>query len=160
MENVKTAPVREPAEPVHSSSTPTTVAPNEGAKRTKKRNERRRKSKKLAYLKGKGLLPANANNTDYQGFLEGNEAGETTINEAVEQPQKEDVGHSIEFEAKRQALLASIASGGVDVNPTLKEEDMEPELQKREGRAHAGDDMGVEAPNAATINPISRSCKS
>lgn len=153
MENVKTAPVKEPAEPVHSSSIPTTVAPNEGAKRTKKRNERRRKSKKLAYLKGKGLLPANANNTDYQGFLEGNQAGETTINEAVEQPQKEDVGHSIEFEAKRQALLASIASGGVDVNPTLKEEDMEPELQKREGRAHAGDDMGVEAPNAATIQP-------
>ena len=153
MENVKIASVKETAEPVHSSSPPTTVAPNEGAKRTKKRNERRRKSNKLAYLKGKGLLPANANNTDYQGFLEGNQVGETTANEAVEQPQKEDVGHSVEFEAKRQALLASITSGDIDANPALKEEDVEPELPKREGRAHAGDDMDVEAPNSATIQP-------
>ena len=151
MGNVKTALVQGLPEPAPSSSPSRPVAPGEGAKRTKKRNERRRKSHRLAYLKRKGILPTDANTADYQRFLGSNQIGETSIDEAMRQVHKEDVenmGDSVEFEKRRQALLASIASGGVDVSPGRSQEVMGPDLPQPDGQARFNDDMEAPPPIA------------
>ena len=151
MGNVKKTLVHEIAEPAPSSSPSRPVAPSEGAKRTKRRNERRRRSNRLAYLKGKGILPTNANTADYQRYLATNQIRETSIDEAVEQMHKEDVedmGDSVEFEMRRQALLASIASGGVDVSSGRSQEIMEPDLPQPDGQARLNDDMEAPPPIA------------
>ena len=93
----------------------------------------------MARLKGKGLLPSNANKADYKEFLESNGAVEFCKNETVEQPQEEDIGHGVDFEAKRQALLASIASGGIDISPAPNQKHTEPELTQTDGQIHIDD---------------------
>ena len=110
------------------------------------RNQRRRESKKLAYLKGKGLLPADATRAEAAKLLEGNQH-ETDKLEATEQQQAQNSKGSIEFEARRQALLVSIASGGIDVTTAKNEEGTAPEVTQTMGHAQGEEDaMKSEAP--------------
>ena len=112
----KMAPNKTP--PVVAASAPTSTPPGNRCKVTRARNKRRKESKKLKFLKSKGILLAAATKSDLRKFEEG-----TT------QSQREEMiaisGIRPTFEAKRQALLTSIAAGGVDIglNPSLQRKD-------------------------------------
>ena len=104
--------------PVVAASAPTPTLPGNRCKVTRARNKRRKESKKLKFLKSKGILLAAATKSDLRKFEEG-----TT------QSQREEMiaagGILPAFEAKRQALLTSIAAGGVDIglDPSLQRKD-------------------------------------
>ncbi|KAH0027971.1 hypothetical protein KCU78_g3791, partial [Aureobasidium melanogenum] len=147
--------------------------PSDGKQRTRARNRRRRDAKKLAWLKSKGHLPANATRQDLKKWREENdenrvsasasdsddessssesssssdsdsesesesesetEQTETTAPPVVKKPvpmvprqlkvkpkAKKPLteSNSEEFNQKREALLAALQSGGVDVNNDL-----------------------------------------
>ena len=90
--------------------------PGQGLQKTSKRNERRRVSKKIESLKRLGLLPPNASRQDYSTWLEceGN-AKEHDTNTQAEEPKLHVVDVAENIEAKKQILLDSIASGGIEV---------------------------------------------
>lgn len=90
-------------------SAQTTTLPGNGKKQTRSRNKRRKESKRLSFIKSKGLLPAAATKADLHKFEK-----ETT---QVESQQMIAVGGvRAAFETKRQDLLTSIAAGGIDVS--------------------------------------------
>ncbi|CAD0100894.1 unnamed protein product [Aureobasidium mustum] len=146
------------------------AAPSDGKQRTRARNRRRRDAKKLAWLKSKGHLPANAARQDLKKWREENEERrvsaspsdpddessssessssssdsdseseseseqtETAAPPAVKKPvpmiprqlkvkpkAKKPLTEptSEEFNQKREALLAALQSGGIDVNNDL-----------------------------------------
>ena len=59
-----------------SRSESKTVAPGQGSKQTKKRNERRRFATKLANLKAKGILPGGATVHDYKEWIDDSKRSE------------------------------------------------------------------------------------
>ena len=95
---------------------PKSKRPGNKNKQTRSRNKRRRESKKLSFIKSKGILPATASKSDLRKFEE-----ETT--ESERQKMITVGGLSAAFEARRQELLTSIAAGGVDIgqDPRLQE---------------------------------------
>ncbi len=123
------------------------VPPGEGAKRTKTRNQRRKESKRLAYLKGQGLLPFDATKADYLKFVQGNNKMEKIDDLMIAKPSlNEDVGPGSDFEAKKQALLDSIISGGIDLTRAQDKAVTEPEVSRTDGQPPGGDDaMEIEA---------------
>ena len=97
------------APPGVTTSVSAITPPGKGKNQTRSRNKRRKESKRLSFIKSKGLLPATATKADLNKFDE-----ETT------QPERQEMtavgGIRDVFEAKKQDLLTSIAAGGVDVS--------------------------------------------
>ena len=122
------------------------VPPGEGAQRTKTRNQRRKESRRLAYLKRQGLLPFDATKEDYLKFAQGNNKVRK-IDDLMKPSLNEDIGPGSEFEAKKQALLDSIISGGVELIPAQDRTVIGDELSRKDGQApDGGDAMETEAP--------------
>lgn len=116
-----------------SSSKPASSAvssPGQGTRSTQSRNKRRKKGNVLARFKEKGILPAGTTLTE---FLQLSEVTSDTSPEdalaaleAVRSGGKSDsedgktdeaTAKTGEFEARRQELLASLKSGGIEVGP-------------------------------------------
>ena len=87
-----------------------TVPPGQGKKQTMSRNMRRKEQKNLNYLKQLGTLPAGATIADLRKYKASQEASAAYINRPEADPDA--------FSAKRDALLASIATGGIEIDPT------------------------------------------
>lgn len=85
-----------------------TTPPGKGKNTTRNRNKRRRESKRLNIIKSKGILPVTATKADLHKF-----------EEETSRPERQEMvaagGDRAAFEAKRQDLLTSIATGGIDV---------------------------------------------
>ena len=103
-----------------SASAPTPAPPGNGTTLTRRRNQRKKESKKLRFIKSKGILPVDATKSDLRKFEEGTTQSEMQRMIAVG-------GLRAPLEAKRQDLLKSIAAGGVDVS-------LGPSLQEKESR--------------------------
>ncbi|KAI9719234.1 MAG: hypothetical protein M1812_003564 [Candelaria pacifica] len=90
--------------------------PGEGLQATRKRNQRRRQSKRLAYLKKIGVLDPQATLQDLEKYRAGNYSTviQTPSNEQIEAPTEISKGPE-GFQAKRKELLASLASGGIEI---------------------------------------------
>lgn len=117
------------------------VPPGKGAQRTKTRNQRRKESKRLAYLKGQGLLPVDATRADYLKFVQDDNNMEKIEDLMVAKPSlNEDVGPGSEFQAKKQALLDSIISGGIDLTRAQDTAVKKPEVSRTDGQPPAGND--------------------
>ena len=101
-----------------SKSASTNTLPGNGTSMTRSRNKRRKESKRLSFIKSKGILPAAATKADLRNF-----------EEQTSQPERQELiavgGARAAFEAKKQDLLTSIAAGGIDVSldPNLQEKD-------------------------------------
>ena len=130
------------------------VPPGEGAQRTKTRNQRRKESKRLAYLKGQGLLPFDATKADYLKFVEGNNKMEKIDDLMIAKPSlNEDVGPGSEFEAKKQALLDSINSGGIDLTQAQDIAVTKAEMLGTDGQPPGGHDaMETDAPGSPSTH--------
>ena len=104
------------AQPAFTAPAPKSKQPGNKNKQTRSRNKRKKESKKLNFIKSKGILPATATKSDLRKFEE-----ETT--ESERQKMIAVGGVSAAFEAKRQELLTSIATGGVHIgqDPRLQE---------------------------------------
>ena len=104
------------AQPAFTAPAPKSKRPGNKNKQTRSRNKRKKESKKLSFIKSKGILPTTATKSDLRKFEE-----ETT--ESERQKMIAVGGVSAAFEAKRQELLTSIAAGGVDIgqDPSLQE---------------------------------------
>ena len=94
-------------QPAFTASAPESKQPGNKNKLTRSRNKRRKESRKLSFIKSKGILPATATKSDLRKFEE-----ETT--ESERQKMIAVGGISAAFEAKKQELLNSIAAVGVD----------------------------------------------
>ena len=106
---VKTRKPAENSPSVVTIPAPTTTPPATGSKSTRNRNKRRKESKRLSFIKSKGILPATATKADLFRFEEGTSLPERQEMMAVG-------GVRAAFEAKRQELLTSITAGGIDVS--------------------------------------------
>ena len=105
---------------------------------TRSRNKRRKESKKLRFIKSKGILPATATKSDLRKF-------EEDISLSERQDTVAAGGVRAAVEAKRQALLTSIIAGGIDVSP-------DPSLHEK----HAGkieDQSSVDDPLSKAAAP-------
>lgn len=99
-------------------------------------------------MKRQGLLPFDANKEDYLKFAQGNnEVREIDYLIAAKPSLNEDTGPGSEFEAKKQALLDTILSGGVELTPVQDKTVIGDELSQKGGQASDGDNaMETEAP--------------
>ena len=135
------------AQPAFTASAPKSTQPGNKNKQTRSRNKRKRESKKLSFIKSKGILPATATKSDLRKFEE-----ETT--ESERQKMIAVGGVHAAFEAKRQELLTSIAAGGVDIgqDPSLQEhvsgmvEDRSPVDDPLSKAAANQDDIRIDQP--------------
>ena len=107
-----------------SKSASTNTLPGEGTNMTRSRNKRRKESKRLSFIKSKGILPAAATKADLRKFEEQTSQLERQELIAVG-------GARAAFEAKKQDLLTSIASGGIDIN-------LDPNPQEKNDRMAEG----------------------
>ena len=108
----------------------------------------------MAYLKGQGLLPFDATKADYLKLVQGNNKMENIDDISVAKPSlNEDVGTGSEFEAKKQALLDSIISGGIDLTRAQDKAVTKPEVSWTDGQPPAGDDaMETEGPGSPSTH--------
>lgn len=110
------------------------VAPGQGRKETRMRNQRRRDRKKLAYLKSIGVLPDAATIADFKKWNATREETAHPLNaQESEELSSKESDPVAAFEANRQALLDSIASGGIELEPN------QPDAQNLSRRAHSVD---------------------
>ncbi|KAG0652943.1 hypothetical protein D0Z07_0132 [Hyphodiscus hymeniophilus] len=121
---VTTLTVPTPQKPTASAS----VQPRTGTKTTHSRNIRRKNANALSRFKMKGILPAGTtlsefiqlpkvtDNTSPEDALAALEAlrADTTFSPMNEHVNRS-LANSTEFEARRKALLASLANGGIEV---------------------------------------------
>jgi hypothetical protein len=123
--------------------------PYEGKRKTQERNARRRDSKKLAFLKENNILPPNADlltlrawektadwTTEAPGLTKHMNATETSSStlKGSGSNSTEDLDEEVDLATRRQQLLESIASGGVEISnngKAVREEDADegPEVQ-------------------------------
>ena len=129
-----------------SKSASTNTLPGEGTNMTRSRNKRRKESKRLSFIKSKGILPAAATKADLRKF-------EEQTSQLERQRLIANGGARAAFEAKKQDLLTSIASGGIDINldPNLQEKD----AQMAEGQL-PGDGSLPMAAATQTTNPTNQ----
>ena len=108
----------------------------------------------MAYLKGQGLLPVDATKADYLKYVQGNNKIKEIDDLIARKPSlNEDVGPGSEFEAKKQALLNSIASGGIDLTRAQDKAAMDPEVSRTDGQPPDGNDaMETEAPGSPSTH--------
>ncbi|TGO42285.1 hypothetical protein BHYA_0010g00450 [Botrytis hyacinthi] len=106
------------------------VPPRQGKKATHSRNQRRKQGIALARLKERGILPEDTKASEFNQ-LEVNDS--TSPEDAfaalavlranansvkIQNGTKKALSEADEFEARRRELLASLASGGIEVSPT------------------------------------------
>ena len=96
-------------EPVVTASATKTIRPGNRNKQTRCRNKRKKESKKLRFIKSKGILPPTATKSDLRKF-------ESETTESERQEMIAAGGVATAFEDKKQQLLTSIAAGGVDIS--------------------------------------------
>ena len=91
------------------------VQPGRGQSKTRKRNERRRVTKKIKYMQSIGVLSSTATAEDYKSWVEARDTAQDDdgLLSAVAYSQTASAAEA--FETKRNALLESILSGGIDV---------------------------------------------
>ncbi|TKA73149.1 hypothetical protein B0A49_03841 [Cryomyces minteri] len=88
------------------------VPPYHGKTATKSRNQRRKAAKKLNYFKKLNVLPPDATLEDLKKYSKPEEEmGDSDAHVGRTEKSSQEVN----FEARRQALLAAIASGGVEI---------------------------------------------
>ncbi|KAL2351484.1 hypothetical protein BJ546DRAFT_852521 [Cryomyces antarcticus] len=88
------------------------VPPHHGKTATKSRNQRRKAAKKLNYFKKLNVLPPDATLEDLKKF---SQPEEEIADSDAHLGRTEKFNPEVDFEARRQALLAAIASGGLDI---------------------------------------------
>jgi hypothetical protein len=105
------------------------AAPGQGSTQTHTRNQRRRNADALDRFKKKGILPAETTIADFRDLaIDETTSAETALAalEAVRaarslrqssERKDQSVSQGLEFEHRRQELLASLAVGGVEVDP-------------------------------------------
>ena len=111
---------------------PTTVPPGQGKRTTQQRNRRRREKKKRTNLIKQGVLSPTATLSEFRDLNEGDislsepsRRSNDPESQAKKQDSPKDDDLATVFEKKRQTLLTSIASGGVDVDSISPEQDLE-----------------------------------
>ncbi|MCJ1436226.1 hypothetical protein MMC27_005604 [Xylographa pallens] len=100
----------------HEQQKHISVPPDGGQSKTRKRNVRRRINKKIKYLQSIGVLSSTATVQDYGNWVKDREnahGDEEPLLRTETRIQATDV--TIAFETRRNALLQSIRSGGVDI---------------------------------------------
>ncbi|MCJ1280959.1 hypothetical protein MMC26_000277 [Xylographa opegraphella] len=103
-------------QPKHEQQKGISVPPSRGQIKTRNRNQRRRINKKIKHLQNIGVLPSTATVQDYNGWVEAREnahSDKEPLLKTESHAQATDVSEA--FETKRNALLESIRSGGVDI---------------------------------------------
>ncbi|KAK6602760.1 hypothetical protein H4I95_06697 [Botrytis cinerea] len=106
------------------------VPPRQGKKATHSRNQRRKQGIALAKLKEQGILPEDTKTSEFNQ-LEVNDSTSpedasaalavlrsNANSEKIQNGAKRALFEADEFEARRRELLASLASGGIEVSPT------------------------------------------
>ncbi|KAI9842553.1 MAG: hypothetical protein M1837_007066 [Sclerophora amabilis] len=94
--------------------------PGEGQKETKKRNERRRRQRKMSYLKRIGALPQNATLTDFDQWKLENSGTDSISAQNEHTGKTAGADRIVDFETKRHELLTSLDSGGVDMTEHIE----------------------------------------
>ncbi|APA07561.1 hypothetical protein SS1G_00933 [Sclerotinia sclerotiorum 1980 UF-70] len=107
----------------------TPVPPRQGKKATQSRNQRRKQGITLAKLKERGILPEDTTASELKR-LEVNESTSAedafaalavlrtnTKSAKIENGTRKALSEADEFDARRRELLASLASGGIEVSP-------------------------------------------
>ncbi|KAF7874274.1 hypothetical protein EAF04_002946 [Stromatinia cepivora] len=107
----------------------TPVPPRQGKKATQSRNQRRKQGIALAKLKERGILPEDTTASEFKR-LEVNESTSAedafaalatlranTNSAKIENGTRKALSEADEFDARRRELLASLASGGIEVSP-------------------------------------------
>ncbi|KAI4245898.1 MAG: hypothetical protein LQ352_006493 [Teloschistes flavicans] len=105
----------------HSKITQQPVSPGAGKRGTRARNQRRKeqkKRKKLLSLQKAGELPSNATLADMPVMHTGR-AKELHTDGKIQDEATVDQNEATQFEAKRNALLQAISSGGIDVQDNM-----------------------------------------
>ena len=100
----------------HEQQKHISVPQGRGQSKTRKRNERRRINKKIKYLQNIGVLSSTATVQDYNTWVKAREnahSDKQPLSSIEARVQATDVSKA--FETRRNALLDSIRSGGVDV---------------------------------------------
>ena len=132
--NVKSKTLADEPPPGVTAPAPAITPPGSKTIQTRRRNKRRKESKRLKSLKSKGILPAAATKADLYKLEEENTQPERQQILAVGEVRTV-------FEKKRQSLLTSIATGGIDLS-------IDPGLQERNG--------GVIADDLPAGNPLTK----
>lgn len=124
-----------------------TVGSEKGKKKTQFRNARRRNINQLQRYMNKGILPAGTSLTEFKRL---NLDDETSAEDALLALQEvrsaliiadsdRSAGQALaktdEFERRRQILLASLASGGVEVGTSSREPSTSPVIEAQESNA-------------------------
>ena len=101
----------------HQQQEQISVPPGQGQSKTRKRNKRRRINKKIKYLQNIGVLSSTSTVQDYENWVkarENNHSDEDSFLRTEAHLRATDVIGA--FEKRRDALLESIQSGGIDVS--------------------------------------------
>ncbi|KAL9132206.1 MAG: hypothetical protein Q9217_000010 [Psora testacea] len=114
--------------------------PGTGKKDTRKRNQRRKDSLALKKLIRKGDLPAGATKVDLQKVREARKASTAHANNERQEALKTSNADSASIEAKRYALLESIASGEVAVGHDSPEVKVALRQHEESAALRGGDD--------------------
>ncbi|KAF7933989.1 uncharacterized protein EAE98_003698 [Botrytis deweyae] len=106
------------------------VPPRQGKKATHSRNQRRKQGIALAKLKERGILPEDTKTSEFNQLEINDSTSPEDASAALEvlranansvkiqNGTKKTLSEADEFEARRRELLASLASGGIEVSPT------------------------------------------
>ena len=113
--------------------------PGTGKRRTRKRNKRRRQTNNLKKLIIKGDLPSDATYKDLHSFRESRNSNVGRSVSKQQDSQQTVQSGAADFEARRQALLESVASDGVEVSQSKPEARMTANQQEDISTTLAGD---------------------
>ncbi|THV55289.1 hypothetical protein BGAL_0010g00070 [Botrytis galanthina] len=106
------------------------VPPRQGKKATHSRNQRRKQGIALAKLKERGILPEDTKASEFNQLEVNDSTSPEDASAAlavlranansikIQNVTKKALSEADEFEARRRELLASLASGGIEVSPT------------------------------------------
>ncbi|MCJ1379139.1 hypothetical protein MMC17_002239 [Xylographa soralifera] len=100
----------------HEQQKHVSVPPGRGQSKTQKRNERRRINKKIKHLQNIGVLSSTATVQDYNSWVEARENAHSSQKSPLRTEARVQATDATKaFEKKRNALLESVRSGGVDI---------------------------------------------
>ncbi|KAI9706048.1 MAG: hypothetical protein M1836_005454 [Candelina mexicana] len=129
--------------------------PGEGLQATRKRNQRRRDKKKLTYLKKIGELDLEATIRDLEEYRAKDDTVITPEPSQGQLDEQTQIAKKLgDFQTKREELLASLASGGVNIGDSglgigIKKAH-EPDVASAKGSANnSRQDMGEDMQNIA-----------
>jgi hypothetical protein len=138
------------------------VTPGRGKKETRARNERRRKMNVLERYVKKGILPAgttlkefnhlklNDDTSAEDAFTALQEVRSAMVAAESERSAGRALAKTDEFEQRRQKLLASLASGGVEVGQSSRNPSESPVI---ESQATAAENLSREASKELAFDP-------